>query len=68
MMDDRDWWQRDGRQHYRELATTLREIARQCRFPGARREILALASRYEGRAGHLDRRSSPKGYAAQDTC
>src|SRR5215469_5658977 len=39
-------------QHYRELASKLRDIARQCRLPGARREILDLASRYEGRANH----------------
>jgi hypothetical protein len=53
-------------QHYRDLANKLRDVARQCRFPGARQEILELASRYEGRAGHLDRRSPPEGYAAQD--
>ena len=67
MMDDRDWWQRDGGEHYRELATKLRDIARQCRFPGARQEILDLASRYEVRANHLDTRSPPEG-SAQDAC
>ena len=55
------------REHYRELATKLRAIARQCRFPGARQEILELASRYEGRANHLDKRSAPEG-SAQDPC
>ena len=44
--------------HYRELASKLREIARQCRFPGARKEILDLALRYERRADHFDVRSS----------
>jgi hypothetical protein len=53
MMDDRDWSQRHGGQHYQELASKLRDIARHCRFPGARREILALASRYEVRADYL---------------
>ena len=54
-------------QHYRELAAKLRDIARQCRFPGARQEILDLASRYEVRANHLDTRSPPEG-SAQDAC
>jgi hypothetical protein len=38
--------------HYRE--SKLRDIARQCRFPGARQEILDLAQRYEGRADRVD--------------
>jgi hypothetical protein len=46
-----------GGQHYREIASKLREIARECRFPGARREILDLASRLERRADDLDARS-----------
>jgi hypothetical protein len=54
-------------QHYRELASKLQDIARHCRFPGARQEILALVSRYEGRANHLDTRGPPEGYA-QDAC
>jgi hypothetical protein len=45
-------------EHYREIASKLREIARQCRFPGARQEILDLALRYEGRANHLDTRDA----------
>jgi hypothetical protein len=52
----------DG-QHYRELEAKLRDLARQCRFPGARQEILELASRYEIRADHLDARSPPDGPA-----
>jgi hypothetical protein len=44
-------------QHYREIAGKLRDIARQCRFPGARQEILDLASRYERRADNLDARN-----------
>jgi hypothetical protein len=53
----------DDSGHYRELASKLRNIARQCRFPGARQEILDLASRYEGRANHFDERNSPEGLA-----
>ena len=56
-----------GSQHYRELATKLRDIARQCRFPGARQEVLDLASRYEVRADHLDMRSPPEDFS-QDPC
>jgi hypothetical protein len=50
----------DG-EHYREIARKLREIARECRFPGARREILDLASRYDRRADNLDARSAQAG-------
>jgi hypothetical protein len=50
-----------GGQHYREIASKLREIARECRFPGARREILDLASRLERRADDLDGRSGLAG-------
>ena len=46
--------------HYREMANKLRQMARQCRFPGARREILDLALRYEGRANHLDTRDKAR--------
>ena len=52
--------------HYRELASKLRDIARQCRFPGARQELLDLALRYEGRANHLDTRGRAPG-SAHDT-
>jgi len=44
--------------HYREMASKLRELARECRFPGARRELLDLAERYERRADNLDVRSA----------
>jgi hypothetical protein len=44
--------------HYREMAGKLRELAREFRFPGARRELLDLASRYERRADNLDARSA----------
>jgi hypothetical protein len=50
-----------GGQHYREIASKLREIARECRFPGARREILDFASRLERRADDLDARSGSAG-------
>lgn len=47
--------------HYREIASKLREIARECRFPGARREVLDLASRLERRADDLDARTASDG-------
>jgi hypothetical protein len=46
-------------EHYREMASKLRELARQYRFPGARQELLTLALRYERRADQLDARSAP---------
>jgi hypothetical protein len=46
----------DG-EHYREMARKLRELAREFRFPGARKELLGLALRYERRADNLDARS-----------
>jgi hypothetical protein len=49
--------------HYRELAGKLRDIARQCRFPGARQELLDLALRYEGRANNFDMRGTATGSA-----
>jgi hypothetical protein len=56
MMHDRDWWQLDGT-HYRELAAWLRDVARKCRLPNARRGLLSLARRYEYRADRMDRRA-----------
>jgi hypothetical protein len=44
--------------HYREMASKLRELARQFRFPDARRELLDLAPRNERRADGLDARST----------
>jgi len=38
---DRDWWLKDGGDHYRELAEWLRELAARCRL----RELLGLAGR-----------------------
>jgi hypothetical protein len=45
-------------EHYREMARKLRELAREFRFPGARRELLNLALRYERRADSLDARNA----------
>jgi hypothetical protein len=45
-------------EHYREMARKLRELAREFRFPGARKELLGLALRYERRADNLDARSA----------
>ena len=46
-------------EHYREMASKLRELARQFRFPGARQELLKLALSFERRADQLDARSAP---------
>jgi hypothetical protein len=43
--------------HYREVAHGLRKLARQCRFPGARRELLQLAASYDRRADHFECRA-----------
>jgi hypothetical protein len=43
--------------HYREMAHGLRKLARQCRFPGARSELLQLAASYDRRADHFDNRA-----------
>ena len=49
---------RSDSEHYREMASKLRELARRFRFPGARQELLKLALRYEWRADQLDERSA----------
>jgi len=54
---DRDWWLRDGGDHYRELAEWMREVAARCRLPNPQRELLDLARRYEHRADRLQRRA-----------
>ena len=43
--------------HFREMAHGLRKLAHQCRFAGARRELLQLAASYERRADHFDGRA-----------
>jgi hypothetical protein len=48
---------RSDSDHYRDMARKLRKLARQIRFPGARKELLELALRYERRADHLDARN-----------
>lgn len=42
----------------REMAQGLRHLARDCRFPGARREVLDLAARFDRRADYLDWRNA----------
>ena len=49
---------RQDREHYREMARKLRELAREIGSPGARQELLDLAARYERRAENLDARSA----------
>ena len=46
-------------EHYREMASKLRELARQFRYPGARQELLNLALRFEQRADQLYTRNTP---------
>src|SRR6516225_4229101 len=43
--------------HYREMAHGLRKLAHQCRFAGARRELLQLAASYERTGDHFDHRA-----------
>ena len=45
--------------HFREIALGLRSLARRCRYPGARKEMLELAASFDRRAGHLDAHQSP---------
>ena len=40
--------------HCREMAGKLRELARQTRSPGMRRELVDLARRYDRRGDHFD--------------
>jgi len=49
---------RPDSEHYREMARKLRELAREFQFPGARQELLDLASRFERRADSLDARAA----------
>ena len=41
-------------EHYKEMARKLRGLAREFQFPGAREELLDLASRFERRADSLE--------------
>ena len=50
---------RPDSEHYREMASELRELARQFRFPGAWQELTTLALRFERRADQLDARNPP---------
>jgi hypothetical protein len=43
------------REHYKELAWQVREVARQAWFPFARKELLRLAASFEYRARNLSR-------------
>jgi hypothetical protein len=46
------------REHYKELARLVREVARLARFPFARKELLRLAASFEYRASNLGRYDS----------
>ena len=43
------------REHDRELARQVRQVAQQARFPFARKELLRLAASFEYRARNLGR-------------
>jgi hypothetical protein len=47
--------------HYRDVASKLRELARQFRFPEGRQELLELALRYERRADQFDAQNGSPG-------
>src|SRR5208282_6746880 len=55
-----------GGNPYREVAGKLREVARECQLPRARREILDLAERFERRATARDRRAAFAGSGQAD--
>jgi len=44
-------------EHYRDMAARLRELARQCHYAYARRELLQLAAFFDRRADHFDSRA-----------
>ena len=46
-----------GGEHFRELATMLRQVTRACSFAGARKELSNLAASFDRSPDHLDRRS-----------
>ena len=46
------------REHYKELARQVREVARLARYPFARRQLLRLAASFEYRARNLGRYDS----------
>jgi hypothetical protein len=50
----RDTYEMPGADHHKELAGGLRQLARQCRFAGARSALLRLAANCERRGGHFD--------------
>jgi hypothetical protein len=45
----------NGGAHYREIASKLRIVARECHFPNARQEQLDIAASFNRRADHFDR-------------
>jgi hypothetical protein len=65
MMPSQDWWG-STREHCRELAGWLRQVASKCRLPNPQRELLNLARTYERRAEHLEKRPQPEGVYRPD--
>jgi hypothetical protein len=52
----------------REMARRLRCLARDCRLPGARREMLDLAARFERRADYFDSRHAAEHSTSVSRC
>lgn len=52
----------------REMARRLRNLARDCRLPGARREMLDLAGRFERRADYFDSRHTAAPSSSRPRC
>jgi hypothetical protein len=46
------------RDHYREMAGRVRELARLSPSPAIRKELADLAARYDRRGDHVDRRAA----------
>ena len=57
MNEHTDITQPSNGEHYRGVARKLCGVARECRFPIVRKELLDLAARYERRGDHFDRHS-----------
>ena len=53
---DRDCRAQRDQKHYRQVAHWLRGVAAKCRLPDPQRELLDIATRYDRRAEHFDRR------------
>ena len=60
-MDEHSFSLKRASTEYRELAVTLRELARACLFPGPRGSLLQLAVSFDVRAAHFDCEAAREG-------